>query len=48
LHASLGRIYAAEGNAVLANKYFSETLRLTNSPEEKAFIKRLMEKLTGS
>jgi RNA polymerase sigma-70 factor (ECF subfamily) len=47
LHASLGRIYASEGNARLANKYFSETLRLTNSTDEKAFIKRLMEKLTG-
>ena len=46
LHASLGRIYFAEGNHELAKKYFTETLRLTGSPAEKNFIQRLMEKLT--
>jgi predicted RNA polymerase sigma factor len=45
LHASLGRIYAAKGNFVLANKYFTETLRLTNSPAEKDFIQRLIDKI---
>jgi RNA polymerase sigma factor (sigma-70 family) len=45
LHASLGRIYFAEGNHALAKKYFTETLRLTGSPAEKEFIQRLMEKL---
>jgi predicted RNA polymerase sigma factor len=45
LHASLGRIYFAEGDHVLAKKYFTTTLRLTSSPAEKGFIQRLMEKL---
>jgi predicted RNA polymerase sigma factor len=46
LHASLGRIYFAEGNFALAGKYFTETLKLTSSPAEKAFIKGLIEKVT--
>ncbi len=46
LHASLGRIYSAEGNHVLAKKYFMSTLKLTGSPAEKGFIQRLMGKLT--
>jgi RNA polymerase sigma-70 factor (ECF subfamily) len=45
LHASLGRFYFAEGNHVLAKKYFSETLRLTDSAAERGFIQRLMEKI---
>jgi RNA polymerase sigma factor (sigma-70 family) len=45
LHASLGRIYFAEGNHVLAKKYFMETLKLSSSLVEKSFIKRLMEKV---
>jgi RNA polymerase sigma-70 factor (ECF subfamily) len=45
LHASLGRIYFAEGNHALAKKYFTETLKLTGSPAEKSFILRLMEKI---
>ena len=45
LHASLGRIYLSEGKHDLAKKYFTETLRLTNSPAEKGFIQRLMEKV---
>jgi len=45
LHASLGRIYFAEGNHALARKYFTETLKLTGSPAEKSFILRLMEKV---
>ena len=45
LHASLGRIYFAEGNHALAKKYFTETLKLTGSPEEKDFIQGLIEKI---
>jgi predicted RNA polymerase sigma factor len=45
LHASLGRIYFAEGNHALAKKYFIETLKLTSSPAEKDFIKKLIEKV---
>ncbi|HEV3224991.1 MAG TPA: sigma-70 family RNA polymerase sigma factor [Puia sp.] len=45
LHASLGRIYFAEGNHALAKKYFTKTLRLTNSSAEKGFIMRLTEKI---
>jgi RNA polymerase sigma factor (sigma-70 family) len=45
LHASLGRIYFAEGNHTLAKKYFIETLRLTNSPAERDFIMRLKSKI---
>ena len=45
LHASLGRIYSTQGNFVLAKKYFTETLRLTNSPAEKDFIQRLVDKI---
>jgi RNA polymerase sigma factor (sigma-70 family) len=48
LHASLGRIYFAQGNAVLAKKYFKETLNLTSSPAEKSFIRRLIEKVINS
>ena len=44
LHAGLGRIYFAEGNYALANKYFSKTLGLTSSPAEKDFIRRLSNK----
>ena len=47
LHASLGRIYFAEGNHVLANKYFMETLKLTGSPAEKCFIQRILEKMAS-
>jgi RNA polymerase sigma factor (sigma-70 family) len=47
LHASLGRIYFAEGNYDLAKKYFTETIKLTSSPAEKGFIQRLMEKVIG-
>jgi len=46
LRASLGRIYFAEGNHALAKKYFMETIKLTDSPAEKDFIQRLMEKIT--
>jgi RNA polymerase sigma factor (sigma-70 family) len=45
LHASLGRIYAAEGNKSLAKEYFVNTLRLTNAPDEIAFVQRLIRKL---
>jgi len=45
LHASLGRIYFAEGSHALAKKYFMETLKLSGSAVEKSFIKRLMEKV---
>jgi RNA polymerase sigma factor (sigma-70 family) len=45
LHASLGRIYFAEGNHALAKKYFKETLNLTSSPAEKGFIQRLLKKV---
>jgi RNA polymerase sigma factor (sigma-70 family) len=45
LHASLGRIYSAEGNYVLAKKYFTETLKLTSSLAEKRFIQGLIEKV---
>ena len=45
LHASLGRIYFAEGNHALAKKYFTETLKLSSSAVEKSFIQRLMEKV---
>jgi RNA polymerase sigma-70 factor (ECF subfamily) len=45
LHASLGRMYLAEGNTDLAQKYFAKTLALTNSPAEKAFIMRLTRKM---
>jgi RNA polymerase sigma factor (sigma-70 family) len=45
LHASLGRIYFAEGNQELAKKYLTETLRLTSSPAEKEFIERLIKKV---
>ncbi len=45
LHASLGKIYFAKGNYALAKKYFTETLKLTGSPAEKAFIQRLIEKV---
>jgi predicted RNA polymerase sigma factor len=45
LHASLGRIYFAEGNFALAGKYFTETLKLTSSPAEKGFIQGLLEKV---
>ncbi len=45
LHASMGRIYAAQGNSMLAKKYFAETIRLTNLPAEKDFIKRLIDKI---
>lgn len=45
LHASLGRIYFAEGDNVLAKKYFTDTLRLTDSPAEKSFIQRLIDKV---
>ncbi len=45
LHASLGRIYFSEGKYALAKKYFTETLSLTDSPAEKSFIQRLMEKV---
>ena len=48
LHASLGRIYFAQGNAFLAKKYFTETLKLTNSPAEKDFIQRLIEKIVDN
>ena len=45
LHASLGRIYFAEGNPALAKKYFIKTLKLTSSPAEQGFIHRLLEKV---
>ncbi|HTQ29299.1 MAG TPA: sigma-70 family RNA polymerase sigma factor [Puia sp.] len=45
LHASLGRIYTMEGNGDLAKRYFTKTLGLTNSADEKAFIQRLMKKI---
>jgi len=45
LHASLGKIYFAEGNHILAKKYFTDTLTLTSSPAEKGFIQRLLEKV---
>jgi RNA polymerase sigma factor (sigma-70 family) len=45
LHASLGRIYFAEGNHHLAKKYFMKTLTLTSSPAEQGFIQRLLEKV---
>jgi len=45
LHASLGRIYFAEGHYALAKIYFTETLKLTSSPSEKDFIQRLMERV---
>jgi RNA polymerase sigma factor (sigma-70 family) len=45
LHASLGRIYLSEGKYTLAKKYFSETLKLTSSPAEKNFIKKLIGKV---
>lgn len=45
LHASLGRIYAAEGNKELARNYFRNTLELTNAPDEIAFIQRLINKM---
>jgi RNA polymerase sigma factor (sigma-70 family) len=45
LHASLGRIYFAEGNQGLAKKYLTETLRLISSPAEKEFIQRLIKKV---
>ena len=45
LHASLGRIYFAEGNFALAGKYFADTLKLTSSPSEKVFIQGLIEKV---
>lgn len=45
LHASLGRIYAAEGNKALAREYFGNTLGLTHAPDEIDFIRRLMKKL---
>ena len=45
LHASLGRIYAAEGNKELAQEYFRNTLRLTNAPDEIAFVRRLIRKV---
>ncbi len=45
LHASLGRIYAAEGDKELALEYLGNTLRLTNAPDEIAFVRRLIRKL---
>jgi RNA polymerase sigma factor (sigma-70 family) len=45
LHASLGRIYAAEGNKGLARTYFKNTLRLTNVSDEIAFVQRLINKV---
>jgi RNA polymerase sigma-70 factor (ECF subfamily) len=45
LHASLGRIYAAEGNKELAREYFRSTLKLTNAPDEIAFVQRLINKV---
>jgi RNA polymerase sigma-70 factor (ECF subfamily) len=45
LHASLGRIYAAEGQKTLAREYFENTLRLTNAPDEIAFVRRLIGKV---
>ncbi|HXB45257.1 MAG TPA: hypothetical protein VNV85_14425, partial [Puia sp.] len=47
LHASLGRIYFAEANYPLARKYFTQTIKLTNSPAEKDFIQRWMEKINA-
>ena len=45
LHASLGRIYATEGNKDLATAYFKTTLQLTNAPDEIAFVQRLINKV---
>jgi RNA polymerase sigma factor (sigma-70 family) len=45
LHASLGRIYAAEGDKDLAKSYFRNTLELTNAPDEIAFVQRLINKM---
>jgi RNA polymerase sigma factor (sigma-70 family) len=45
LHASLGRIYAAEGDKELALEYLGNTLRLTNAPDEIAFVRRLIRKV---
>jgi RNA polymerase sigma factor (sigma-70 family) len=45
LHASLGRIYAAEGDKDLARSYFRNTLELTNAPDEIAFVQRLINKM---
>ena len=45
LHASLGRIYAAEGNKALARQYLEKTLRLTNAPDEIAAVRRLIKKV---
>ena len=45
LHASLGRIYFAEGNPDLAKQYLTETLRLTSSPAEKEFVQRQLKKV---
>jgi len=45
LHASLGRIYFAEGNYALAKIYLMETLKLTSSPVERGFIQRLLGKV---
>jgi|HubBroStandDraft_1064217.scaffolds.fasta_scaffold13167_3 RNA polymerase sigma factor (sigma-70 family) len=45
LHASLGRIYAAEGKKGLAKKYLENTLRLTNAPDEIEFVQRLIRKV---
>jgi RNA polymerase sigma-70 factor (ECF subfamily) len=47
LHASLGRIYFAERNYILAKKYFTDTIRLTDSPAEMSFIQRLIDKVTN-
>ncbi len=45
LHASLGRIYFAEGNPDLAKQYLTETIRLTSSPAEKEFVQRQLKKV---
>jgi RNA polymerase sigma factor (sigma-70 family) len=45
LHASLGRIYAADGDKELALEYLGNTLRLTSAPDEIAFVRRLIRKL---
>jgi RNA polymerase sigma factor (sigma-70 family) len=45
LHASLGRIYAAEGNKDIAGHYFRNTLELTSAPDEIAFVQRLINKM---
>ena len=48
LSAALGKLYFLEGDLPAAKRHWEKTLRQTNSPAEKAFIQKMIDKATHS